>query len=172
MGTCLSCCRQFARDNPETDSFPIASFAWRALFLFQAERKGVSASEYGLVFGIFELVSFLSSPILGKYVSHTKSQCQWPAVFELSEKLRRVEWHEQFGFSFNVLADNKFELHLLSADDLGIYSEHLWPVLIIHEQKICLCHQTSSRIFIKFCIVLNFWDGRDPSATEKRVTLF
>jgi hypothetical protein len=35
----------------------------------QAERKGVSASEYGLVFGIFELVSFLSCPILGKYVS-------------------------------------------------------------------------------------------------------
>jgi uncharacterized protein YqgC (DUF456 family) len=37
--------------------------------LLQAERKGVSASEYGLVFGIFELVSFLSCPILGKYVS-------------------------------------------------------------------------------------------------------
>ncbi|KDR14079.1 MFS-type transporter SLC18B1-like [Zootermopsis nevadensis] len=36
----------------------------------EAERKGVSASEYGLVFGIFELVSFLSSPILGKYLSY------------------------------------------------------------------------------------------------------
>lgn len=34
----------------------------------EAERKGVSASEYGLVFGIFELVSFLSCPILGKYL--------------------------------------------------------------------------------------------------------
>lgn len=42
--------------------------------LLQAERKGVSASEYGLVFGIFELVAFLSSPILGKYVSRTNLQ--------------------------------------------------------------------------------------------------
>ena len=39
--------------------------------MLQAERKGASASEYGLVFGIFELASFISSPILGKYVSDT-----------------------------------------------------------------------------------------------------
>lgn len=31
--------------------------------------KNATATEYGLVFGSFELVSFLSSPILGKYVS-------------------------------------------------------------------------------------------------------
>jgi hypothetical protein len=42
--------------------------------LLQAERKGVSASEYGLVFGIFELVSFLSCPLLGKYVSSADTQ--------------------------------------------------------------------------------------------------
>ncbi|KAJ4447888.1 hypothetical protein ANN_09897 [Periplaneta americana] len=34
----------------------------------EAEHKGASATEYGLVFGIFELVSFLSSPMLGKYL--------------------------------------------------------------------------------------------------------
>ncbi|XP_046990959.1 MFS-type transporter SLC18B1-like [Schistocerca americana] len=35
----------------------------------EAENKGSTASEYGLVFGIFELVSFISSPILGKYMN-------------------------------------------------------------------------------------------------------
>ncbi|GFG40306.1 hypothetical protein Cfor_06387 [Coptotermes formosanus] len=34
----------------------------------EAERKGASATEYGLVFGVFELASFISSPILGKYL--------------------------------------------------------------------------------------------------------
>jgi hypothetical protein len=47
----------------------------RSVFMLQAEQKGASASEYGLVFGIFELASFISSPILGKYVSDTKLQC-------------------------------------------------------------------------------------------------
>lgn len=37
--------------------------------MFQAEMKGATASEYGLVFGSFELVAFLTSPIFGKYVS-------------------------------------------------------------------------------------------------------
>lgn len=35
----------------------------------EAESKGATASEYGLVFGVFELVSFISSPILGKYMN-------------------------------------------------------------------------------------------------------
>lgn len=35
----------------------------------EAERKGASATEYGLVFGIFQLVCFFLSPIYGKYVS-------------------------------------------------------------------------------------------------------
>ena len=47
----------------------------RSVLMLQAERKGASASEYGLVFGIFELASFISSPILGKYVSDMKLQC-------------------------------------------------------------------------------------------------
>jgi len=47
----------------------------RYVLMLQAERKGASASEYGLVFGIFELASFISSPILGKYVSDKKLQC-------------------------------------------------------------------------------------------------
>ncbi|KAE8739865.1 hypothetical protein FOCC_FOCC014622 [Frankliniella occidentalis] len=34
----------------------------------EAESKGSTATEYGLVFGIFELVSFLSSPLFGKYL--------------------------------------------------------------------------------------------------------
>jgi hypothetical protein len=35
----------------------------------QAEQKGATATEYGFVFGIFELTSFISSPFFGKYVS-------------------------------------------------------------------------------------------------------
>uniref|UniRef100_A0A1B6CFK8 Major facilitator superfamily (MFS) profile domain-containing protein n=1 Tax=Clastoptera arizonana TaxID=38151 RepID=A0A1B6CFK8_9HEMI len=34
----------------------------------EAEIKGATASEYGLVFGSFEMVGFLTSPILGTYV--------------------------------------------------------------------------------------------------------
>ncbi|XP_067014314.2 MFS-type transporter SLC18B1 [Anabrus simplex] len=35
----------------------------------EAELKGASATEYGLVFGSFELASFISSPIFGKYMN-------------------------------------------------------------------------------------------------------
>ena len=35
----------------------------------EAEKKGASATEYGLVFGIFELTVFIASPILGKNLS-------------------------------------------------------------------------------------------------------
>ncbi|KAG8225191.1 hypothetical protein J437_LFUL001318 [Ladona fulva] len=35
----------------------------------EAESKGASSSIYGLVFGVFELVAFLSSPIFGKYLN-------------------------------------------------------------------------------------------------------
>ena len=38
------------------------------LFILQAEKKGASATEYGLVFGIFELVVFIISPIYGHNV--------------------------------------------------------------------------------------------------------
>lgn len=36
---------------------------------FQAERKGATATEYGLVFGIFELVVFIISPIYGQCIN-------------------------------------------------------------------------------------------------------
>ena len=42
--------------------------------LFQAESKGASATEYGLVFGVFELVVFITSPIYGKYVRTSMNQ--------------------------------------------------------------------------------------------------
>ncbi|BES95382.1 solute carrier family 18, subfamily B, member 1 [Nesidiocoris tenuis] len=35
----------------------------------EAELKGATATEYGLVFGSFEFIAFLSSPILGKYIN-------------------------------------------------------------------------------------------------------
>lgn len=35
----------------------------------QAEKKGATAAEYGLVFGVFELVVFIISPIYGQNVS-------------------------------------------------------------------------------------------------------
>lgn len=37
--------------------------------LLQAEKKGATATEYGLVFGVFELVVFLISPIYGQYLN-------------------------------------------------------------------------------------------------------
>jgi MFS family permease len=35
----------------------------------EAEKKGATATEYGLVFGIFELVVFLISPVYGKHLN-------------------------------------------------------------------------------------------------------
>nr|CAD7410570.1 unnamed protein product [Timema cristinae] len=35
----------------------------------EAESKGATATEYGFVFGVFELVSFICSPLIGKYVN-------------------------------------------------------------------------------------------------------
>ncbi|KAF4522396.1 hypothetical protein B566_EDAN012979 [Ephemera danica] len=35
----------------------------------EAESKGASATEYGLVFGIYELTAFITCPLFGKYVS-------------------------------------------------------------------------------------------------------
>ncbi|XP_063225439.1 MFS-type transporter SLC18B1-like isoform X2 [Bacillus rossius redtenbacheri] len=34
----------------------------------EAESKGATATEYGFVFGVFELVAFLFSPVFGKYI--------------------------------------------------------------------------------------------------------
>lgn len=48
---------------------PLTTNTDRSVLMLQAERKGASASEYGLVFGIFELVVFFISPIYGKHVS-------------------------------------------------------------------------------------------------------
>ncbi|KAI4465882.1 major facilitator superfamily [Holotrichia oblita] len=39
------------------------------VFQFQAERKGASATEYGLVFGVFELVVFIVSPLYGQHLN-------------------------------------------------------------------------------------------------------
>ena len=43
----------------------------------KAEHKGATASQYGLVFGIFELTVFVASPFFGKYVilSFSVQQC-------------------------------------------------------------------------------------------------
>ncbi len=35
----------------------------------EAERKGATATEYGLVFGVFELVVFLACPLIGPRLS-------------------------------------------------------------------------------------------------------
>ena len=35
----------------------------------EAESKGATASDYGFVFGVYELFVFIASPILGKYMS-------------------------------------------------------------------------------------------------------
>lgn len=36
---------------------------------FQAEKKGCTATEYGFVFGIFELIVFLVSPLYGQFMN-------------------------------------------------------------------------------------------------------
>lgn len=41
----------------------------------EAEAKGASATEYGLVFGSFELVAFLSSPLFGRYIHTIGTRC-------------------------------------------------------------------------------------------------
>lgn len=38
-------------------------------FVVQAEKKGATATEYGLVFGVFELVVFIVSPLYGQYLN-------------------------------------------------------------------------------------------------------
>lgn len=37
--------------------------------MFQAEKKGATATEYGLVFGVFEFIVFIISPIYGQYLN-------------------------------------------------------------------------------------------------------
>lgn len=47
----------------------------------EAEKKGATASEYGFVFGIFEFVIFLASPIYGLFVScflNSSDSCYLP----------------------------------------------------------------------------------------------
>ena len=34
----------------------------------EAEKKGATATQYGLVFGIFELTVFVVSPVIGKFL--------------------------------------------------------------------------------------------------------
>lgn len=36
---------------------------------FQAEKKGCTATEYGLVFGVFELIVFIVSPFYGAHLN-------------------------------------------------------------------------------------------------------
>ncbi|KAJ8910904.1 hypothetical protein NQ315_003958 [Exocentrus adspersus] len=44
--------------------------SWESVFsVTRAEKKGCSATEYGLVFGIFELVVFVISPIYGQHLN-------------------------------------------------------------------------------------------------------
>jgi MFS family permease len=43
-----------------------AIFFQPLFFPKEAESKGATASDYGFVFGLYELVVFISSPILGK----------------------------------------------------------------------------------------------------------
>jgi len=38
-------------------------------FILQAKKKGASATEHGLVFGAYELTSFIASPFIGKLVN-------------------------------------------------------------------------------------------------------
>jgi len=52
----------------------------------QAEKKGATASQYGLVFGVFELAMFIAAPIYGKYVSVDEFRIARPQRIFLSYK--------------------------------------------------------------------------------------
>lgn len=51
----------------------------------QAEAKGATATEYGFVFGIYELTSFISCPIFGVYVSDSKLKAVCNCFVEKSD---------------------------------------------------------------------------------------
>ena len=42
---------------------------WATFYPHEAEKKGASHTEYGLIFGIFQLTVFIVSPIMGKYLN-------------------------------------------------------------------------------------------------------
>ena len=44
----------------------------------EAESKGATASQYGLVFGVFELTVFLVSPVVGRLLTRVSKQGQIP----------------------------------------------------------------------------------------------
>lgn len=46
----------------------------------EAEKKGANATEYGLVFGIFELVVFVISPVYGQYLNRIGPKVSEPFV--------------------------------------------------------------------------------------------
>ena len=39
----------------------------------EAEKKGATATQYGLVFGIFELTVFIVSPLMGRFLPKESS---------------------------------------------------------------------------------------------------
>lgn len=61
-------CSGFGRLNSQFN-YKIKQQLIKFLFFFQAEKKGATATEYGLVFGVFELVVFIISPVYGKYLN-------------------------------------------------------------------------------------------------------
>ena len=54
-------CERIKRINQITNT----SFSQAPFYPHEAEKKGCVPSEYGLVFGIFELTVFLVSPLIG-----------------------------------------------------------------------------------------------------------
>ncbi|KAI5716047.1 hypothetical protein M8J77_026534 [Diaphorina citri] len=72
----------------------------------EAEMKGASATEYGLVFGSFELVAFLSSPIFGHYIDSIGTRC----LLSLGLLVNAVT-AILFGFLDYVTAHNEFIIY-------------------------------------------------------------
>lgn len=69
----------------------------------EAEQKGATATEYGLVFGSFELVAFLSSPFFGRYIHSIGTNC----LLSLGMLLNAVT-AILFGFLDYVTTHNEF----------------------------------------------------------------
>ncbi|XP_065334517.1 MFS-type transporter SLC18B1-like [Cloeon dipterum] len=79
----------------------------------EAESKGGTATEYGLVFGVFELVAFLSSPIFGKYLAVTGAKrtlnlgiivaAVCSILFGLLDNLESHNWFIGLSFTIRIL---------------------------------------------------------------------
>ncbi|ODM87702.1 MFS-type transporter SLC18B1 [Orchesella cincta] len=112
----------------------------------EAEKKGATPTEYGLVFGVFELTMFLVSPFYGKFTLDQIQDRVW--FIGLSFLIRILEASGNAGFStasFTIIAcefpdsvattfaslETFFGLGLIVGPTMGGWTLSSWWVLIL-----------------------------------------